>query len=434
MAKNVFVVGLNDFNLERLQNIEHADRYRFHKLLDLEEVQGAKRYPLADWLRSAERQLRSFPGSIDAIIGFWDFPISPMVPILAQQFGTRAPSLRSVVKCEHKYWSRIEQSKVVGDHIPRFSAIDPFAENPRSQLDLDFPVWLKPVKAFSSQLGFLIQDQDQLDDAIKRIRSGIGRFAEPFDHVLSLVDLPPEVAGVDGHHCVAESIMRGRQCTLAGYVHRGKAHTYGVIDSINYPNRSSFFRYHYPSNLDESVKERISEIGERAMAHMGFDSSPFNIEFFYDEPNDQIWLLEINTRISQSHSYLFEEVDGASNHQVLVELALGDPPRFPRHQGPFECAGKFHLRVFQDGVMTRCPTEKDLREIHARLPEAAVIPLVKQGDRLCELADQDAYSYWLAVVYVGGKDEDTLLAKYRECVELLDFRIDGRPISLGELA
>jgi acetyl/propionyl-CoA carboxylase alpha subunit len=217
-------------------------------------------------------------------------------------------------------------------------------------------------------------------------------------------------------------------------VHRGKAHTYGVIDSINYPNRSSFFRYHYPSNLDESVKERISEIGERAMAHMGFDSSPFNIEFFYDEPNDQIWLLEINTRISQSHSYLFEEVDGASNHQVLVELALGDPPRFPRHQGPFECAGKFHLRVFQDGVMTRCPTEKDLREIHARLPEAAVIPLVKQGDRLCELADQDAYSYWLAVVYVGGKDEDTLLAKYRECVELLDFRIDGRPISLGELA
>jgi hypothetical protein len=37
---------------------------------------------------------------------------------------------------------------------------------------------------------------------------------------------------------------------------------------------------------------------------------------------DTIWLLEINTRISKSHCPLFRRVDGASHHQVMLDLAL----------------------------------------------------------------------------------------------------------------
>jgi len=45
--------------------------------------------------------------------GYMDFPVSTMLPLICKEFGTRSPSLESLLKCEHKYWSRVEQKKVI---------------------------------------------------------------------------------------------------------------------------------------------------------------------------------------------------------------------------------------------------------------------------------------------------------------------------------
>ena len=60
-------------------------------------------------LQEAEGQLNSFDGSIDAIVGYMDFPVSTMLPILCRKFNVRSPSLESLLKCEHKFWSRSVQ-------------------------------------------------------------------------------------------------------------------------------------------------------------------------------------------------------------------------------------------------------------------------------------------------------------------------------------
>ncbi|NIR28776.1 MAG: ATP-grasp domain-containing protein, partial [Gammaproteobacteria bacterium] len=91
-------------------------------------------------------------------------------------------------------------------------------------------------------------------------------------------------------------VIGGRQCTLEGYVHEGEVVPYGIVDSIRYPQVLSFFYYLYPSKLPERVQERMGELTKTVMTHIGFDNSAFNIEFFWDEVQDQIWLLEINTR------------------------------------------------------------------------------------------------------------------------------------------
>lgn len=430
MVKNIFVVGLDEFNLERLNSIRNADHYKFHSLLQLDKVKSPGYFPIEDELERAANELRSFDGSIDAIIGFWDFPVSLMVPILAHQFGAASPPLRSVVKCEHKYWSRREQHDVIPDQIPDFTALDPFAENPRSQISLDFPFWLKPIKAFASRLGFKIDDEDKLQDAIRKIRDDIDQFADPFNYVLSLVDLPEEIRGIDGYHCVAEQIMDGHQCTVAGYVYEGKVQTYGLISSINYPHSTSFYRYQYPSILPDHVVERTSALAEKVMAHMGFDNSPFNVEFFYHEETDHLWLLEINTRISQSHSYLFEQVDGASNHQILVELALGNRPEFPRREGSHNCAAKFHIRAFNGEQVTAAPDEKQLTKLREELPAAIVLPQVEPGMPLADAPSQDSYSALLAVVYLAAENEDALLDQYRRCLQLLDYQVDHNPVHI----
>lgn len=59
MPKNVFIVGLDDFNLERLENIRHADRYKFHGLLDLGRLKSFESLSIRDELDRAAKRLES---------------------------------------------------------------------------------------------------------------------------------------------------------------------------------------------------------------------------------------------------------------------------------------------------------------------------------------------------------------------------------------
>ncbi|MGM0574338.1 MAG: hypothetical protein ACQEXJ_01205 [Myxococcota bacterium] len=49
--------------------------------------------------------------------------------------------------------------------------------------------------------------------------------------------------------------------------------------------------------------------------------------------------------------------------------------------------------------------------------------------RLSDLRDQDSFSYEIATVHLGAEDQTELLARFRECAEMLDFRFSdgGRP-------
>ena len=92
MVENVFVVGLDDHNAGILHRLPDAGRYRFHPLLSVDELLYRDTIPVPDLLEEAQRQLDSFDGRVDAIIGFWDFPVSTMVPTLYW-----APSTMSMV-------------------------------------------------------------------------------------------------------------------------------------------------------------------------------------------------------------------------------------------------------------------------------------------------------------------------------------------------
>jgi hypothetical protein len=82
MTENIFIVGLNDFNLEKLKRLRGAENYRFHGVIDPHDVYDTEIFPIADMLARAESQLRAFDGSVDAIAGYLDFPAPTMLPIV----------------------------------------------------------------------------------------------------------------------------------------------------------------------------------------------------------------------------------------------------------------------------------------------------------------------------------------------------------------
>lgn len=421
--KNVFVVGLDPFNLEKLRAVHDPDSYRLIELLAYRDVQHEGNYPFEEPLAKARQRLAEHEGPIDAIIGYWDFPVTPIVSILCEDHGLPGASLESVLRCEHKYWSRLEQQKVVPECVPGFDVVDPFDDAAIAQLHIGFPFWLKPVKAFSSQLGFRIESPADFQQAIRTIRTEIDRFARPFDEALARIELPPEVRHVDGRHCIAEQIIGGHQCTVEGYAHQGSIEVYGIVDSLREPGMSCFSRYQYPSQLPEPVKARMTEVSTRVMRRFGYDDATFNVEFFWDEGTDKLWLLEVNPRLSQSHSAIFHKVDGVSNFDKMLRVALGRRPLPMRQHGRFRIAAKFFLRRFRDARVERVPSQRELRQIRLRVPGTLVQVVPEEGRLLSEMQNQDSYSYELALVHVGANSETELERKYQQVVSLLHFEL-----------
>ncbi|WP_366658320.1 ATP-grasp domain-containing protein [Fodinicurvata sp. EGI_FJ10296] len=430
--KNIFVIGLNEINRQRLQRLRGVDDITFHGVIDPSRVYEMEDYDIPAMLAEAEATLSAFDGTIDAIVGYMDFPVSTMLPILCRKFGVRATSLESLLKCEHKYWSRTVQREVIPDHIPGFTWFDPFDESALARIGeagMSFPFFVKPIKSSGSRLAFRIDSPEDFDFAIGRLREGIASVAESFDFVLDHADLPEEIRAVSGRCCMAEQVIGGRQCTLEGYVYEGDVVPYGIVDSIRYPQVLSFFYYLYPSQLPQRVQKKMGDLARTVMSHVGYDNSAFNIEFFWDEVQDRIWLLEINTRVAQSHCDLFEKVDGLSHQQVTIDLGLGRRPVMPHREGAYNVGAEFFYRVFfADATVTRVPTAEEVAAAAAKVPGTFIAPQVTEGMRLSDLPEQDSYSYAVACIWMGANKQSTLLWNYDRVLKGLDFEfaeIDG---------
>lgn len=427
MTLNVFVIGLDAFNLESLHGLREASRYAFHPLLSYDDVRHARAYDLDDLMARADAQLRAFGGQVDAVVTWWDFPSTALVAMLSERWDLRGPSLRSVLVLEHKYWSRLAQRAVARPYVPAFAAFDPF--DPRAldrvtQAGVPWPFWVKPVKSVASYLGYRVDTPEDFASALDGIREGIELFGVPFEQALARVELPHDVEAIGGLACVAEGLVEGRQCTLEGYVLQGRPRVYGIVDSLREPGRPTFSSYQYPSRLPLPIRERMSQIAEDVIRQAGLSESCFNVECFYEEHRGSIWVLEVNTRLSQSHSDLFAKVDGASHQRAMLDVAVGRPPRMPHRAGPFGAAGKFFLRAHHDGIVRRVPSDDEVAAVVDRFPGTRVQLAVAPGTRLGDLRVQESYSYELGSVHLGAEDHAALEERFAQVARCLPFEVE----------
>jgi biotin carboxylase len=380
-------------------------------------------------LDRCRRQLRAFGRRPDALICHWDFPSSCLTPVLAAEYGLRAPSLEAVLRCEHKYWARLEQQKAVPECIPEFQVLDPFHPDAAHELVIDFPLWLKPVKAYSSILGFRIENWRELAVALQEMREHVGDLGRLFDECLLHAALPDEVRGIGGRHVLAESIMQGEQFACEGYVFEGEVHVHGFLDMLLGQDGREILALRYPGEMPAPLEARAIDITRRVLEQAGFDDGCFNVEFLWDAARDKLWVVEVNTRISQSHSDLFRKVDGLSHHEIAISVALGERPRFPRRRGQYRTAAKFLLNKVDDAAVTRVPDKEELRALSESLGDAIIVIDVDEGDRLSDLVHQGKYSYTVGEAWIGANSEEELMEKYRQLAGSLPLAFsDGRPL------
>jgi hypothetical protein len=433
IKKNIFCIGMNEFNRSMIERLEYAENCTFHKLLDHEEIRSKTEddYPLSGLLAKAEQQLIDFEGKIDGIMGYIDFPVSVMVPLLCEKFGLPSLSINHAIQCEHKYWSRVAQQASIPESIPAFALFDPFDSESYNNIALSYPFWIKPVKSYSSHLGFKINNRADLDKALPIICKNIYRITRPFEELISQLslDMPHEVSRVSAYHFLAEALLSGHQCTLEGSMQQGIFYMHGVIDSPCYPNASAFFSYQYPSVVPDAVQQKMASISKQFLEHIGFDNAAFNIDFFWDKSKNTLQLVEVNPRISVVYSKLFQKVEGVSNHQVSLNLAMNKPPIIKKKQHVCHVAAVFFYREFQNAWVERVPEQTEIALIEADFPGTMIQLEVTAGMYLSDLTEQDSYSYLVCRIFMGAVDQRELSNHYQRCLKQLKSKFKLKSVN-----
>lgn len=426
MKKNIFIVALEEKQKSLLETLRQAKELEIHSLLTVDTAVEVKQFSFNEMLATVRDKLTAFPGTIDAIIAQWDFPTSVLVPILCKEYGIPSPSVTSVLKCEHKLWSRIEQSQVIPEVVPRYCGVDPFVDSPFEQVTLNYPFWIKPVKAFSSHLGFKIDNFEQFDAAIQEIKSNIHQLGDPFTEALEYANVPENIKRLGGNVCIAEEIISGVQAAPEGTIFQGEFNVHGIISQPKSKHTDTLYdRLEYPSDLPEKVHHKMIEVSKKFLEHIGYNNGCFNAEFMWNEEEDKLWLIEFNTRISQSHSEIFVMIDGMSNHEVAVDIALGRRPSLINRQGVAPVAAKCFIPYqHQDGIVKRIPSEEDIRDIQLLFPHTQVKIDVQPGQRLSDLMHQDNFCYRLGTLYLAADNHEQIEEQFQYCLKNLKFDIE----------
>src|SRR4029453_11252946 len=148
---------------------------------------------------------------------------------------------------------------------------------------------------------------------------------------------------------------------------------------------------------------------------LGFEGGFFNVEFFVAEEGPA-QIIEVNGRVASQFAPLVQALHGRSTYDALFELACGEDPNWETGI-PDGVAVSYVMRVFEDAYVEAVPDPEDNLEVLAR----PGLPLSAQGTN-------DAQSYRLAILYESGATREEAVAKARERVAGLNFRLAPVPV------
>jgi hypothetical protein len=375
---------------------------------------------LAETIQEIARRPTDFQG----VVGIDDFPACLLAALVAETFGFPHPSVESVFLCQHKYYSRLWQREAAPEATPRFHVVDIARPPAPSEIPLPFPVFVKPVKSYLSILARRLETFQDLTRVIAEAPPRLGPVARMLDALVEVSSLDRQFRAVPASSLLLEEPISGQQVTLDGYAYRGRTVPLGVVDSVFFPGTLSFARFEYPSRLPPRVQERMGQIAERVIQHIGLDRTFFNIEFFYRQEDDSIWIIEINGRMASQFAPLYRMLDGIDMYAMQLDMLLGRDPGGGEVWSPGRRVGgvaaSFVLRRFEDGRVRQVPSAEDLCRLGQRFPGAFVEILVREGERLSdELQDDESYRYALVDLCAGDWQE--LQMKFEEARRLLPF-------------
>jgi hypothetical protein len=418
-VKKILILFPSDWDRRELERARYRSRYRFiYHGPDFFRFPGNLRLLAFDARRFVERAVdRCRRERFDGVLSTDEYLGALIAAVVARRCRLPGADPARIALAQHKLLSREAQQTIAPEAIPEFRCV-PIDDRAAAEIDLPFPIFLKPAKGTYSVLARRV---DSADEAVRHLRFGplerfyLRRLVRPFNDLLrTYTDL-----GHDASSFIGEELIEGVQVTVDGFACGGSIEIAGVVDSVMVPGTPLFQRFEYPSRLDSSVQRRMEEVARRVIAGIGFGPGQFNIEMAYNEKTGAIKIIEINPRMSYQFADLYEKVDGCNSYDHLLDLTLGRRPRLRRGAGRYTCAASFVFRTWHGEKLKNAPARTQVETLGERRSGSTLKIYGRAGFSLAwEMKALGSCRY--AVVNAGALSRSDLFAAYRSAAKRLE--------------
>ncbi len=341
--------------------------------------------------------------------------------LVAERLKLPGTAPESIIAAQHKLHARRVLDQVAPEANLRYESLDAVYGSDIPE-GLHYPAFAKPVKAAFSVLAANVRNRDDLQAHTRFGRRElwvIRRLVEPFDRVARA--RMPDI-GTAHRLMLEEPVPLGTpQFNLDGWVRNGEVHAMGVVDAIMYPGTQAFMRWEFPSRLTPGVQARALDVAKRFLGAIGFSQGMFNMEFFFDEANNKLSVIEFNPRLASQFSDLYLRVLGIDPHHVSLALALGqDPATIPVIEPTARVASSFVYRSFSAEETPSAPSRAAQRAFEHAFPGGLLFAFPKQGHGL-QRDFKWLGSHRYGIVHLGGKDAADLRERCMRASALLNW-------------
>jgi hypothetical protein len=345
--------------------------------------------------------------------------------LLAERMNWPGTTVGAVLACQHKHYARQVLQQVAPEANTGFELLSSKYGEPVPD-DIDYPVFVKPVKAAFSVLARTVHNRAELA-ALVRFGAWelwvIRRLVEPFERIARL--RLPEAGSA--HRMLLEQPVNALQYNLDGYFFNGEMRELGVVESVMYPGTQAFLRFGYPCALPAAGRARALDVARRFLQAVGFTHGLFNMEFFYDAAQDRLTVIEFNPRMASQFSDLYLRVDGIDLHRVALELAHGrDPALLSRAVPNAGVAASFVYRSFAPMARPPMPSAAQQQALAREFPSAMLFCFPKSAGQI-ERDFKWLGSYRYGIMHLDGRDAHDLRARCEAASHLLGWPVPCTP-------
>lgn len=412
---------LFDYDWDAQAHARHAPSIRFDRAgFDLFAFPSNARLIAFDLRRFADRQARrARDRGWAGVLSHHEQFGALAAALVAERAGLPGATPQSIIACQHKLHARELLRAVAPEACPRFEGLDAVYGGAIPP-GLQYPAFVKPVKAAFSVLARRVDNRDELHAHTRFGRRElwvIRRLVEPFERVAN--GLLPQ-AGT-AHRLMLEEPVQAAQYNLDGWVQDGQLHVLGVVDAHMYPGTQAFMRFELPTRLAPAAQQQAVDVARRFLQAADYRHGFFNMEFFHDAATGRLTVIEFNPRLASQFGDLYRRVRGLDAHRMALALAMGDAPQQATGEAPVAgAAASFVYRAFSAAQLPAMPSAAQRAALKAEFPDALLMVMPKSGHGLArDFKWLGSHRY--GILHLGGRDATDLRQRCERASALLGW-------------
>jgi hypothetical protein len=219
---------------------------------------------------------------------------------------------------------------------------------------------LKCVISTMSRLVTLVNNEEEIEAAVARVRHGISSSLD----VGRLISFS-KTAGLDlgcdpGRQFLIESFMDGDMVETDGLVLGNVPYTFGVTEQIQSVDPPFFIQaYLLPAECTDNLS--VEKVSDSVLKALNLRDSAFSIEMRVKDGN--IRIIEVNGRLGWDEGFgdLFKVRTHQDRITQALQMALGLNPEVVNDKS--RCAALAYRSCFYDGIVEEIPSKEDLRQM-----------------------------------------------------------------------